>query len=43
MLIEALLPDQAVEGLDVGVIRRFSGPAEVERYAVGIRPKVQGP
>tara|TARA_R110000868_G_C10330355_1_gene714139 strand:- start:71 stop:184 length:114 start_codon:yes stop_codon:yes gene_type:complete len=36
MSVQALGPEAAIERLDKGVVGGFSGPAEVERYAIGI-------
>lgn len=39
--VEAFGPDAAVEGLGKRIVRRFSGPAEVEHDAVSLGPQVE--
>jgi hypothetical protein len=39
--IQALRPEAAVERFDVGIVVRFSRPAEVERDALGVGPQIE--
>lgn len=41
MRVQAFCPESPVEGFDVGVVRRFSRPGEVERDAFGVGPQVE--
>jgi hypothetical protein len=41
VLIQAVLPQAAVERLDTGIIRRFTWAAELQCNALGVRPGVQ--
>ncbi|MBG6203045.1 hypothetical protein IWQ48_004202 [Labrenzia sp. EL_13] len=41
--IQALGPEPAVEGLNEGVVRRFSRPGEVKRDASSIGPQIEIP
>jgi hypothetical protein len=40
VLIEAFLPEPAVKGLDIGVVRRLPGPGEVQRDMVPVSPEI---
>ena len=42
MHVETLVAQAAVERFDVGVIRRFSGPREIELQAAIERPRFEG-
>jgi hypothetical protein len=39
--VQAFRPQLAVERFDEGIVGRLSGPTEVQRDAMGVRPKVQ--
>lgn len=41
--IEAFLPEAAVEGLDIGIVRGFAGPREVQDDALGVSPEIKVP
>src|SRR5215207_4980404 len=41
VLIQALVPQPAVEGLDEGIVHGFPGTAELDLHAVLMRPRVE--
>lgn len=41
VLVQALLPDKAIERLDKRIAGRLSGPAEVERHLIEVRSPVE--
>ncbi|SMP76405.1 hypothetical protein SAMN06265222_12135 [Neorhodopirellula lusitana] len=38
--VETFGVNASIEGFDKSVIRRFSGPTEFERHAIGMRPRI---
>src|SRR3954447_4405420 len=41
--VQALAAEPPIESLYQGVVRRFAGPGEVERDAVGVGPQIEVP